>query len=865
MAILGSGDILAAATTWANANCSLIPIRADGTKRPAVEWHSYMLQPPLREEIFNWFKSGAAGIGVVCGKVSGNLEMLELEGRATSSGDIDAIAWQCKARGVDALFYSLMTDGYAEWTPSGGLHFLYRIADHEVPGNTKVARRPATEEEIAEDMAASGLPYEKINKIKVLSETRGEGGYVVVAPSGGEVHPTGDSWSVCAGDLGVIPEITWEQRQKLVEAIHAALDQMPPPTPAPARPKAAELLSGRPGDDFNNKATWNDILEPHGWTISHHQGNTTYWVRPGKDRKEGHSATTGHSPTGDRLYVFTSATEFEPETPYTKFAAYTLLEHDGNYASAARTLRAAGHGDAALPATPYVASPIPAPAPAALVPAASDAAVVVQEQATEVAPWLNDFAPPVISDGKILAAKAGCRAMSELYVHAYHNSFKYINEIKKWRYFNGKVWTVDRIDAHEQAAIQLFDRAEAAAERHRNAEWIKWTQRASRQSSPEGLMRWARSHPLISATVERFDARRHMITVDNGTIDLDTHTFTASHDPQLMLTKQLHITYDKDAEAPQWMRLLETLLPDPDIRGYLQRAVGHTLLGDAQERALFLLHGDPGSGKSQVVKVLQLLFGDYSQTAQATTFNDQSKRATITNDLNDLRGSRFVSVAELEEGERLNESLVKRLTGGDTAKSRGLYQENVEWEVQFTLWMATNFLPRLNSDDAAMWKRVKPIHFPVVVSSQGKEIKKYGEKIFAEEASGILNWLLDGVRMYQEQGLDDLPQITDAVSAYRRDVDTVAQFVDASVDEHQLVVQDAMTIGCRQLHLIYQRWCADNGAKPLGERRFGQRMQSLGFERFKRESNNVWLGIGQVQGAWMLGSPMRHDLSVMRE
>jgi len=348
-------SIAEAALTWHDAGCSIIPIRADGTKKPAFEWKQFMGTPAMRSQAEHWFTHNSQlGIGIVCGAVSGGLEMLELEGRAASGTDIDKIMSECENRGVISLLTSLMTDGYAEWTPSGGLHFLYRISDHEVPGNTKVARRLATPEELIDKPG---------DKIKVLAETRGEGGYLVVAPSGGTVHATGDSWSVAAGHLGVIPTISWDERCKLHEAIHAALDEMPAAPAAPVRPKLSTLLpatSDRPGDDFVIRGNWYDILLPHGWQVHHVAGGTTYWTRPGKETRDGHSATTGRSADGDRLYVFSSATAFEPEMPYNKFAAYALLEHNSDYAAAARALGAMGFGKRATP-TSSMAVPGPSP------------------------------------------------------------------------------------------------------------------------------------------------------------------------------------------------------------------------------------------------------------------------------------------------------------------------------------------------------------------------------------------------------------------------------------------------------------------------------------------------------------------------
>jgi putative DNA primase/helicase len=836
-------SIVEAALTWYDAGCSVIPIRADGTKKPTGEWAPFMVRRMERKRLSNWFVGHPdQGIGIICGAVSGGLEMLELEGRAASGDDISKILSECEARGVDELFQSLMLNGYAEWTPSGGLHFLYRISDHEVPGNTKVARRMATPEELADKPG---------DRFKVLSETRGEGGYLVVAPSCGAVHSTGDSWSVAAGQLGVIPTISWEQRCKLHEAIHAALDEMPPPVMPATRPALSSLLpqsSNRPGDDFNSRADWSDILLPNGWKIVKYSGGTTYWLRPGKDRSErGHSATTGHAADGDRLYVFSSATAFEPETPYNKFAALALLEYNGDFSAASRALRGMGYG---APATGGMAAPVTPPselARADWADKAIDTAAAQKVQGTEVAVrdpnWLHQWSRPFIPADALEFVEQSYAAGGQVYGQIYEDTFKYCGQLKKWFLFNGVTWEEDHKGAHEQGVVHMLLETGKRARADENTELAKWIRSMGRSSSPN-LARWARTDPRIAVVRNEFDRHRHVIAVGNGVLDLDTHSFSPTHDPKLLLTKQLYVNYDKDATAPTWEKLLKTLLPDPEIRAYLQRAAGHTLLGDAQERALFLLHGAPGTGKSQVVKVLERMFGDFAETANATTFNEHSKKASITNDLNDLRGKRFVAVAELDEDERLNEALIKRLTGGDTAKSRGLYQENSSWDVEFSLWMVTNFLPRLNSGDAAIWARVKPIKFDVLVKDQGPEVKKIGEKIFAEESSGVLNWLLEGVRLYQEHGLEDLPQITEAVAGYRHDSDTVAQFIDTAAEEHVVIKDPQAQMPSRQLHTMYQDWCGKNGIRWLGERRFCQRMESLGFERKRTNTGAVWLGVG---------------------
>jgi len=630
--------------------------------------------------------------------------------------------------------------------------------------------------------------------------------------------------------------------QELLDAMVAAAPE--PPAPTRVELKLQQQNGTRPGDDYNARMQWIDLLGPLGWTWVYKRGDKWHLRRPGKTH--GTSATL--SLTTDRFYPFSeAATPFEPWKHYSKFEAFSTLEYNGDYAAAARALRGLGYGAAATPVP--VASPGPAAglAQADWADEAIDAAATAKVQGTEVAvkdpDWPNPWAKPFIPADALEFVEHSYAASGRVFANIYQDTFKYCPELKKWYYFNGATWEQDRLDAHDEAAIHMLEETGKRARADDNTELAKWIRSMGRTSGPN-LARWARSNPRLAVLREQFDQRRHLITVANGIFDLDTATFTDGHDPKLLLTKKLGIKYDKDATCPRWDSFLTQVLPDEAVRGYIQRAAGLTLLGNADERALFLLHGKSGTGKSQFIRMLELLFGDFAETASATTFNASSKTATLTNDLNDLRGKRFVSLSELDQDERLNESLVKRLTGGDTAKSRGLYQENRQWRVEFMMWMATNYLPRLNSDDNAIWKRVKPIEFPTEVASLGSEVNGLAEKIFAEEASGILNWLLEGVRMYQDHGLDDLAQITEAVATYRRDVDSVAQFMDTATEEGTIVQTHEAQMPSRNLHTMYQTWCNGNGIRWLGERRFGQRMESLGFERKRVAGGIVWLGVG---------------------
>ena len=364
-------SLLDTAMAFHTAGCCCIPASNDGSKSPYGTWKQYQTVRPTPAQVMEWFIGGWPGMGIVTGAVSGGLEMLEFEGRARPiMADVLALM---TAAGLSELWDRIFA-GYTEGTPGGGVHLLYRVAGMDVPGNTKLARRPATADELAVN------PDEKV---KVLIETRGEGGFVIVAPSSGTVHPSGRPWIILAGGPQTIPTITADEHRELWR-IMRTFDEMPVTTPAvtplctvptPDRNGSTDMASVSPGADYEATVTWPEILLPHGWTEVYRRGDVTYWCRPGKQSAV--SATTGYG-SGDWLLVFSTSTNFESERTYTKFGAYTVLNHGGDHARAASELRRAGYGSApvaavvpALSAFQYLPDALGLVANGALVPVAT--------------------------------------------------------------------------------------------------------------------------------------------------------------------------------------------------------------------------------------------------------------------------------------------------------------------------------------------------------------------------------------------------------------------------------------------------------------------------------------------------------------
>jgi len=294
------------AKQYISGGLSIIPIRPDGSKSPATDWRRYQTAPPTPKALTTLFQNGV-GIGIVAGKVSGGLEVLDFEAGAPVK------EWWKLVKEVLAPIGAIPVVK----TPGRGWHLYYRCSTIE--GNQKLA------------VDANG---------KVLIETRGEGGYVLAPGCPASCHERGE-YKLIRGNLSEIPTITPEQRRHLL-LIAKSFDEMPPEEHHIIRgPKD----NNRPGDDFNSRTNWSTILEPHGWEIAGERNGTTHWRRPGKDKKKGISATTGHAGT-DLFYNFSSnGHPFKEGLSYSKFAAWTVLNHDGDFSQAARELARQGYGE----------------------------------------------------------------------------------------------------------------------------------------------------------------------------------------------------------------------------------------------------------------------------------------------------------------------------------------------------------------------------------------------------------------------------------------------------------------------------------------------------------------------------------------
>jgi putative DNA primase/helicase len=283
------------------------------------------------------------------------------------------------------------------------------------------------------------------------------------------------------------------------------------------------------------------------------------------------------------------------------------------------------------------------------------------------------------------------------------------------------------------------------------------------------------------------------------------------------MTKQIPVKYEPSAECPQWIKFLERVQPESDSRDYLQKAAGYSLTADVSEQCLFFLYGEGQNGKTTFVEVLQKLMCSYYKKTNIDTLMVK-RNSAIRDDVASLAGARLVCTSEISEGQRLAEGMVKDMTGGDTLTARYLYGKEFSFKAGFKLWMYGNHKPTIGGKDDGIWRRIRLIPFEVQIPDSEKD-GHLPEKLEGE-LSGILNWALLGCKKWRREALSAPDTIRGAVNEYRREQDTLAEFL-----EDCCISGGKYKVAKKLLWNAYEEWAADNEDRFDSKRSFNKEIQ----------------------------------------
>ncbi|MFJ2399808.1 phage/plasmid primase, P4 family [Streptomyces xanthochromogenes] len=831
-------DTLAAAEALHAAGCCVVPVKTDGSKAPDVSsWTGYQKQRTTPEQHKAWFTDGHPGIGVITGAVSGNLEMLELEGRAVDEGVLRELADAFTDNDLGDLWNRLVS-GWMERSPSGGLHFHYRVDGAPVPKNTKLANRPAHEHEITdkERELQERFPHKKI--VRGLIETRGEGGFVVTAPSHGPVHDTGRPYELLAGGPATLPVITAGEHEAL-HAVCRMLDTVPADDPAPApqgflQPLPAADGDGgvKPGDDYEARTSWSDILIPHGWTLLRTSGQTSYWRRPGKT-DPGPSATTGRKAERDRLYVFTTSTEFEAEKPYTKFGAYTLLEHGGDHSAAARELARQGYGSRPAAFTrPALRVVNGFTQPLGPVPP-TDGANALRMDSEPRAEISSDTWPESFTDdGNAL-----------LFVDIYGEHLRYVPQRGLWLLWDEHRWAWDEGGLVVELARDMIrdldpyvyagdEDQEKAARKHKTSSLSR-----DRVNATVNL---ARTDRRVVASASLLDASPRDLNTPGGIVDLITGELTPP-DPAELHTRSTVVAPDAAMPAPRWEAFLaDTFGNDADMIGFVQRLAGYSASADTGIHVLPFLHGGGQNGKSVLMDVLRQLLGDYAATAPAGFL--MAGKQEHSEEMARLQGLRLVVASEVNQSAKFDEAKMKELTGGDTITARYMRQSFFSFEPTHHLWLMGNHQPQVKAGGDSFWRRLRLLPFLYKVPDD-KKIENLAKILVAEEGPAILAWIVAGAVDVFQGGLRPPAAVMAATQLYAEEEDSLGRFLDECC---HIGGGDHVRIETKKLRAAYESWCHAEGEEPLSSSPFGRELKQRGFHKKPSNGKHFYPGLTLV-------------------
>ena len=416
---------------------------------------------------------------------------------------------------------------------------------------------------------------------------------------------------------------------------------------------------------------------------------------------------------------------------------------------------------------------------------------------------------------------------------------------KKWFFFNGSYWQEDIGN----------QRVELAAERVANSikkekpelsfstktdedkamnEWYKFQKDSRSHMAKMHMIDEFKKYVIVKHG--EFDKEDMLLNTESGYVDLSSGELH-DHDIDKKFSHQTVAEYSDNVDAPLWEKFLNQIFNnDEELIHYVQKAIGYSFTGSVDEQCLFILNGRGRNGKSVFSNVVSDVAGNYAKQMNVQTIVAKKNQSGSANsDIARLEGARIVTSSELNEGDRFDESLVKQLTGGDKILARFLYGSEFEYKPKFKIWMATNHLPIIRGTDDGIWRRIKIIPFNIQIPKE-KVDKKLEYKLKAEY-TGILNWIVQGAIMWQQEGLEDPEAVKQVIETYRAEMDPLDAFLEECCTTGQ-----NYSIKAREMYDAYHEWAKESEEYKMSLNKFGREM-SKKLLRVKRRDGWYYVGL----------------------
>lgn len=411
--------------------------------------------------------------------------------------------------------------------------------------------------------------------------------------------------------------------------------------------------------------------------------------------------------------------------------------------------------------------------------------------------------------------------------------YSYINKV--WYYYNGKVWQEDltgevrkmidtTVEIMKNEPIELSEDMDEDTKNNILKAWDKHVKRSRGNAGKNAMMDEVKHR--LAVLPEEFDKDKTLFNTQNGYLSL-TDGKLFDHEIDKLFTRISTVEYTDTIDCPQWEEFIsEIFAHDEELIHYIQKAVGYSLTGSTREQSMFILFGNGRNGKSVFLDVISEIMGSYAMTMQAQTIMVKQNSSNANSDIARLKGARLVTSSEPNEGVRLDEGLVKQLTGGDKVTARHLYGKEFEFEPEFKLWLATNHKPIIRGTDDGIWRRLNLIPFTVQIPDH-KVDKNLPHKLRSEMV-GILNWCITGCLMWQREGLKQPKAVYEASKEYRQEMDVISRFID-----EQCETGPDYKIKASELFNAYRDWAKENNEHDFSNTKFGKEV-SKRYNKIKK-------------------------------
>lgn len=416
-------------------------------------------------------------------------------------------------------------------------------------------------------------------------------------------------------------------------------------------------------------------------------------------------------------------------------------------------------------------------------------------------------------------------SLAEIFAKVYKDTVRYCPEKREWLVYRDGIWQVD-IDGLfvtervKEFSILMTEYCAGIKDKDKQEPFARFIAKMGARNFREHIIKDARSVCPIS--ISTFDNKPYLINCINGTYDLRKCEFR-EHRCTDYLTMCTRFKYQSGQIYDRWNEFISEVAETEDKADYIQRALGYSIIGTTREECMFIIYGKTTrNGKSTLLNAITHLLGDYATVSPVSivcrngrTQNAESASPTIAS----LKGKRFVTMAESSQYGKFDVETIKQLTGGESISTRNLYERQMIFTPQFTMWLSCNELPSVNDNTLFISDRVRVIEFSRHFRASERDIY-LKEKFSTNEAmSAIFDWLIQGYKNYRARGLTMSAEMQSVINNYEAENDIVLQFLIENCKRGE-------SINSKELYEVYKNWSKQNGIKPYSAKKFNADVES---------------------------------------